>query len=103
MTDIEKEEICILIVRNYYDYNKDITDVAIYNMYSTQIDLMVNMFDEIVNIGGTNIMQSNNISKYKEEDVEITYNYNNLTSTNIIESNSLLSMIFPKISYYHWE
>ena len=65
MTDIEKEEICILIVRNYYEYNKDITDVEIYNMYSTQIDLMINMFDEIVNIGGTNIMQSNNISKYK--------------------------------------
>ena len=103
MTDIEKEEICILIVRNYYEYNKDITDVEIYNMYSTQIDLMINMFDEIINIGGTNIMQSNNISKYKEEDVEITYNYNHLTSTNIIESNSLLSMIFPKISYYHWE
>lgn len=101
MTDIEKEEICILIVRNYYDYNKDITDAEIYNMYSTQIDLMINMFDEIVNIGGTNIMQSNNISKYKEEDVEITYN--NSISTNIIESNSLLSMIFPKISYYHWE
>ena len=103
MTDIEKEEICISIVRNYYEYNKDITDVEIYNMYPTQIDLMINMFDEIVNIGGTNIMQSKNISKYKEEDVEITYNYNNLTSTNIIESNSLLSMIFPKISYYHWE
>ena len=103
MTDIEKEEICISIVRNYYEYNKDITDVEIYNMYPTQIDLMVNMFDEIVNIGGTNIMQNKNISKYKEEDVEITYNYNNLTSTNIIESNSLLSMIFPKISYYHWE
>ena len=101
MTDIEKEEICILIVRNYYEYNKDITDVEIYNMYSTQIDLMINMFDEIVNIGGTNIMQSNNISKYKEEDVEITYN--NSISTNIIENNSLLSMIFPKISYYHWE
>ena len=103
MTDIEKEEICISIVRNYYEYNKDITDVEIYNMYPTQIDLMINMFDEIVNIGGTNIMQNKNISKYKEEDVEITYNYNNLTSTNIIESNSLLSMIFPKISYYHWE
>ena len=101
MTDIEKEEICISIVRNYYEYNKDITDVEIYNMYPTQIDLMVNMFDEIVNIGGTNIMQSNNISKYKEEDVEITYN--NSIYTNIIESNSLLSMIFPKISYYHWE
>lgn len=101
MTDIEKEEICISIVRNYYEYNKDITDVEIYNMYPTQIDLMVNMFDEIVNIGGTNIMQSNNISKYKEEDVEITYN--NSISTNIIENNSLLSMIFPKISYYHWE
>ena len=101
MTDIEKEEICISIVRNYYEYNKDITDVEIYDMYSTQIDLMVNMFDEIVNIGGTNIMQSNNISKYKEEDVEITYN--NSISTNIIENNSLLSMIFPKISYYHWE
>lgn len=101
MTDIEKEEICISIVRNYYEYNKDITDVEIYNMYPTQIDLMINMFDEIVNIGGTNIMQSNNISKYKEEDVEITYN--NSISTNIIESNSLLSMIFPKISYYHWE
>ena len=103
MTDIEKGKICILIVRNYYEYNKYITDYEIYDMYSTQIDLMVKMFDEIVNIGGTNIMQSNNISKYKEEDVEITYNYNNLTSTNIIESNSLLSMIFPKISYYHWE
>ena len=103
MTDVEKEEICISIVRNYYEYNKDITDVEIYNMYPTQIDLMINMFDEIVNIGGTNIMQSKNISKYKEEDVEITYNYNNLTSNNIIESNSLLSMIFPKISYYHWE
>lgn len=101
MTDIEKEEICISIVRNYYEYNKDITDIEIYNMYPTQIDLMVNMFDEIVNIGGTNIMQSNNISKYKEEDVEITYN--NSISTNIIENNSLLSMIFPKISYYHWE
>lgn len=101
MTDIEKEEICISIVRNYYEYNKDITDVEIYNMYPTQIDLMINMFDEIVNIGGTNIMQSNNISKYKEEDVEITYN--NSISTNIIENNSLLSMIFPKISYYHWE
>ena len=101
MTDIEKEEICISIVRNYYEYNKDITDVEIYNMYPTQIDLMINMFDEIVNIGGTNIMQSKNISKYKEEDVEITYN--NSISTNIIESNSLLSMIFPKISYYHWE
>ena len=101
MTDIEKEEICISIVRNYYEYNKDITDVEIYNMYPTQIDLMINMFDEIVNIGGTNIMQSNNISKYKEEDVEITYN--NSVSTNIIENNSLLSMIFPKISYYHWE
>lgn len=103
MTDIEKGKICILIVRNYYEYDKYITDYEIYDMYSTQIDLMVNMFDEIVNIGGTNIMQSKNISKYKEEDVEITYNYNNLTSTNIIESNSLLSMIFPKISYYHWE
>ena len=101
MTDIEKEEICISIVRNYYEYNKDITDVEIYNMYPTQIDLMINMFDEIVNIGGTNIMQNKNISKYKEEDVEITYN--NSISTNIIESNSLLSMIFPKISYYHWE
>ena len=101
MTDVEKEEICISIVRNYYEYNKDITDVEIYNMYPTQIDLMINMFDEIVNIGGTNIMQSNNISKYKEEDVEITYN--NSISTNIIENNSLLSMIFPKISYYHWE
>ena len=101
MTDIEKGKICILIVRNYYEYNKDITDVEIYNMYPTQIDLMINMFDEIVNIGGTNIMQSNNISKYKEEDVEITYN--NSISTNIIENNSLLSMIFPKISYYHWE
>lgn len=101
MTDIEKEEICISIVRNYYEYNKDITDIEIYNMYPTQIDLMINMFDEIVNIGGTNIMQSNNISKYKEEDVEITYN--NSISTNIIENNSLLSMIFPKISYYHWE
>ena len=101
MTDIEKEEICISIVRNYYEYNKDITDVEIYNMYPTQIDLMINMFDEIVNIGGTNIMQSKNISKYKEEDVEITYN--NSISTNIIENNSLLSMIFPKISYYHWE
>lgn len=101
MTDIEKEEICISIVRNYYEYNKDITDVEIYNMYPTQIDLMINMFDEIVNIGGTNIMQNKNISKYKEEDVEITYN--NSISTNIIENNSLLSMIFPKISYYHWE
>ena len=101
MTDIEKGKICILIVRNYYEYDKYITDYEIYDMYSTQIDLMVNMFDEIVNIGGTNIMQSNNISKYKEEDIEITYN--NSISTNIIENNSLLSMIFPKISYYHWE
>lgn len=101
MTDVEKGKICILIVRNYYEYDKYITDCEIYDMYSTQIDLMVKMFDEIVNIGGTNIMQSNNISKYKEEDVEITYN--NSISTNIIENNSLLSMIFPKISYYHWE